>query len=628
MTKHATRREFIQVLAAGGTLCGMASASAPGGGPQHHVTEVKPGSAGTALDRKAVEAEIRRQARFHLQQRRLVVDYYRIGRKLAYPLPATSLSLPEVPVPGIANYPWCTWMSWSLEERILTLGWAAEWFPEEETRNAAAADLAALTQWPQYGRDGANLSSAHTGRILWTASTRWHWVEDDLRNKLRDACRRHVESILPASDKALAEVRTKEDVLRRTAPHGALHNIGLIWNAGAALTAAAAQHQAASVLNRRLLALFGAVLELRAKGFSEGVAYDGYVLDFIADWLGTLTEQDRSPLLDHAHFDHYLDQSYMLSAPGAAEQVAEIGDVEPREMPFHLSAQAKLLSLRQNATRAWHLARCRLDWFRSDGLAAMRSAPTGLPAKAPPVGALDAHYAAVLRSGWEADDVAVALSCTDSPMSHLPSDNGTLVLGTRGRWLIADPGYQQYVRGDEREFTIGPTAHNAPLINGASQVQKRPRRLALDESGPDIRHAAIDLTDCYPSSLPLTRLVRHVWLSDKNLVVVADQLEGRQPLQATYHWHGHSDCAWWIEDNGALLTLDGVQLWLTCPQAQLSGTNLHRLPGSRGQLSLVCPLEKAAPVVWWIFALGDQRPELQAAPNGLQIRILDRTFAV
>jgi len=71
-----------------------------------------------------------------------------------------------------------------------------------------------------------------------------------------------------------------------------------------------------------------------------------------------------------------------------------------------------------------------------------------------------------------------------------------------------------------------------------------------------------------------------------------------------------------------------VQVWLTSPQTQLTGANLHRLPGSRGQLSLVCPLEKAGPVIWWAFVLGDQRPELQAAPDGRQIRILDRTFAV
>lgn len=625
MTNESTRREFIKVLAAGSAVCGVASTWTAGSGSRCHAAAEKPASPVAGLDPKAVAGEIQRRARGCLLQRRLVVDYYRIGRKLAYPLPLTSLPVPDVPVPGIPGYPWSTWLSWTLEERILALGWVAEWFQEEEARNAAAADLAALTAWPQYGE---SLCSAHTGRILWTAATRWKWVGDDLRRKLREACRRHVESRLPASDKLPSAAPTKDEILRRKAPHAGLHNISLISTVGDALMAVAAQHPAAPVLNARLSALFGAVLELRGKGFSEGVAYDGYVLDFIADWLSTLPEKDRSPILDHPHLDHYLDESYMLSAPGAAAQVAEIGDVEPREMPFHLSAQAKLLGLRGSATRAWHLTRCPVDWFRTDSLAALRSAPSELSGKTPPASALDAHYAAVLRSGWEVDDVAVAVSCTNSPMGHIPSDNGTLVLGTRGQWLIADPGYQQYAKGDEREFTIGPTAHNAPLLNGTAQTQKQPRRMVLEEVGPNFRRVAIDLTACYPSSVPLTTLVRHVWLSGKSLVVVADQLEGKQSLQATYHWHAHPACAWWVEANWALLTLDGVQLWLTCPQTKLTGANLHRLPGSRGQLSLVCPLEQAGPVVWWALVFGDERPDLQAAPDRRQIRILDRTFAV
>lgn len=625
MTHDSSRRAFLKVLAAGGAMCGAASGwTASCGSPCHAADGAADGS-GSGLDRRAVEAELRRRADGFKPQRRLVVDYYRIGRKLAYPLPRTSLEVPDVLVPGIPSYPWSTWLSWALEERILALGWAAEWFQEDGLRAAAAADLTALTAWPHYGK---SLDSAHLGRILWTAVTRWKWVADELRRKLREACRRHVEARRPAADRLPNTALSKEDLLRRKTPHAGLHNIGLINTVGDALLAVAAQHPAAPALDAQLTALFGAVLELRATGFSEGVAYDGYVLDFIADWLSTLPATDRSRILEHPSLEHFLDQSSMLSAPGAAEQVAEIGDVEPREMPFHLSAQAKLLSLCGGAPRVWHLARCRLDWFRADGLAALRSAQGELSGQAPPAGALDAHYATVLRTGWEQDDLAVAVSCTNSPMGHLPSDNGTLVLGTRGKWLIADPGYQQYAKGDEREFTVGPAAHNAPLVNGTAQNQKQPRRLVLEEIGTRLWRVAIDLTACYPPAASLTQLVRHVWLSDKNLVVVADQMAGKSPLQATYHWHGHAGCAWWIEANWALLAVDGVPLWLASPQAPLSGANLHRLPGSRGQLSLVCPLANAGPVVWWVFVLGERRPDLQADADGRQIRILDRTFAV
>jgi hypothetical protein len=49
---------------------------------------------------------------------------------------------------------------------------------------------------------------------------------------------------------------------------------------GAALTASVTAHPAARALNDRLRAIMGAALELKSEGQTEGVGYDGYVLDF------------------------------------------------------------------------------------------------------------------------------------------------------------------------------------------------------------------------------------------------------------------------------------------------------------------------------------------------------------
>jgi len=629
MAGKTTRRGFLGALSAGGALGGWLPGLVAGGASSAHAADDRPPRSPAGSEAGAVEADMRRRAGWQLGQKRLVVDYYRIGRKIAYPLPLSNLVIPEVRVPSIPTYPWATWLLWTLEERIDCLGWAAEWFEDEKARQAAAADLAALAKWPTYQQSARpGLSSAHAGRILWTASTRWGWLGEALRRSVREACVRHVEAVLPASDKIFASVRTKEDVLRRDAPHALLHNIPLIGTLGAALTAAAAGHSAASLLNARVQALFGAVLDLRSNGHSEGVGYDGYVLDFVADWLAALPESERSAVLDHPGLNHYLEQSTMLGAPGAVEQVAELSDVEPRQMPFHLSAQAKLLQFERQPVRSWLVGRCPLDVLRSDALAALGDAPDVPSGEAPPAGALDAHYAAVLRSGWEADDLAVAVACSNSPMGHIQNDSGTLVIGTHGNWLVTDPGYQQYVRGDEREFTVGPAAHNAPLVNSHGPSQKRPRRIVLEDIGPSVHRVAVDLTACYPAGASLKTLVRHVWLSGKNLVVVADELEAAESPRATYHWHGARDAAWWFEAGWALVALGDARLWLTCSQGRLSGVDLERLPGSRGQLSLVSTIDGAGPVVWWVFALAADHPTLHADGEGRQIRLLDQTFSL
>jgi hypothetical protein len=355
-----------------------------------------------------------------------------------------------------------------------------------------------------------------------------------------------------------------------------------------------------------LQALLGAVLDLRSTGFSEGVAYDGYVLDFVADWLGTLPVSERSVILDNPNLNHYLEQSYLLGAPGNVVQVAQLGDVEPVEMPFHLSAQAKLLRMQQQPVRSWLIAQCPVDALPASGLAALRDSADTRSGMPPAAGALDAHYAAVLRSGWQAEDLAVAVSCSDSPMGHIQADSGSLVIGTRGRWLVADPGYQQYVRGDEREFTIGPRAHNAPQVNGHVPSRKRPRRTLLEDIGPGVHRVAVDLTSCYPAEASVTQLVRHVWLSGRDLVVVADQFEVAKPTRADYCWHGDSAAAWWFENGWALITLGEARLWLACSQGQLGGECLQRLPGSRGHMSLVFTADAIAPVIWWVWCLSWQ----------------------
>lgn len=66
-----------------------------------------------------------------------------------------------------------------------------------------------------------------------------------------------------------------------------------------------------------------------------------------------------------------------------------------------------------------------------------------------------------LRSGWSADSISVVTSACNSMAGHIQHDAGTVVIGTKGSWLISDPGYQQYMESSEREYTLGVNAHNS-----------------------------------------------------------------------------------------------------------------------------------------------------------------------
>jgi hypothetical protein len=369
-------------------------------------------------------------------------------------------------------------------------------------------------------------------------------------------------------------------------------------------------------------------LDLREGGFTEGVAYDGYVLDFIADWLNILSGEQRIPVLDHKSLPHFLEESYMLSVPGAAEKLAELGDVEPKEMPFHISAQAKLYPFQPDPVRAWHLGRWRAEWIRSAGLGALQPIVEQLEGEAPEDGVSNAHYALVLRNGWGTDGLAAVVSCCRSPMGHLQRDNGTILIGKAGRWLITDPGYQQYMRGLEREFTLGPTAHNYPVLNHQTQSQKSPRLMTLESISENIHKATLDLTSCYPEELNANSIIRTVWLSGNDLVVTADQIDAKSIETLQYHWHGHPEASWGCQEGWALVHTEGADLWMTSPQFTISGENIRRLPASRGQLTLSAETDSPAKVVWWIFVIADTPNLFNLMEGGKTVEVGAQTFSI
>ena len=236
------------------------------------------------------------------------------------------------------------------------MGWTSEIFANPLIRKAALNNLEALAQWPAYRQyDRHDLALGHSARLLWTAYTQWHWLPSELHKNIHDTLYSIVDDMMPISDELHDSFSEVKDVLKMDEPHGVLHNIQLIATLGTALAASATNHPQKEKLNKRVQLLITAMFELRASGYAEGVAYDGYMIDFIAPWLSTLPEEKKNSILSHSQFERFLDESYMLGAPGCLNEVTQLSDVEPDEMPFHTSAQAKLQSLVPSPIRAWYL---------------------------------------------------------------------------------------------------------------------------------------------------------------------------------------------------------------------------------------------------------------------------------
>ena len=579
------------------------------------------------------------------QRRKLVlpVDYYRIRRRRAMELPMRSLPCAGAPVKGVPIYPWGIWAMWALEERVLTLGWAGQWLSDVPCQKLAQEQLHLLTTWPRYTDLGEpDLVESHCLRIMLAAS-RWSWVDHDTLRSLQQCCSQLVEQALPWSDRRHGSFTSVQSILDTPeCERSILHNIPIIAAVTLARAARFASHAATSTLDRRASLLIRAILLRSKQGFTEGSSYDGYVLDFVGDWLADAGDAAEPQKWDAPALAAMLAQGSILAAPGDAMNIAPLGDVEPWHMPFLASACAKLLPRVADPGIASYLRSLPPAALRTDTLVAMLLSPANptrdLAQNATPPRPLaqQTAHALSLRTGPTDDDLAVMISLPRTPMGHLHNDAGSIVIGAAGRWLITDPGYQQYVRSSEREFTLGPSAHNAPVINTHAQTLRQAKLLSLDDTD-DLRHASVETTGCYAPQAGVRIARRHVWLWHDH-AVVADELLCEGPHNVAYTWHGDETAYWLASDRGVCVTLPGHRvgesetddtlLWIASPGLTLTPEQIDRLRGSRGQLSLSVQTEctSHASTRWWVFTRGSSPAIVRELPAERALSVDGRTI--
>jgi hypothetical protein len=254
--------------------------------------------------------------------------------------------------------------------------------------------------------------------------------------------------------------------------------------------------------------------------------------------------------------------------------------------------------------------------------------PLALTPHAPAAAPREHPHAVSLRTGWAAADFTAVVSAVRNPMGHLQADAGQVVLGWQGRCWITDPGYQQYRTGEEREYTLGTQAHNAPVINGTLQ-KPHAARLELVETDPAGRqHTRLELAACYPGLPTGAQVKRDVWLARQGAtaLVVRDQFTAlTADAEILHHWLGGHHLAWAFIEGWARLS-DGTRaVWIGTPSAKIAPISLTRHPGSRGPIAIAQSTKLAGTggVRWWVFwcdaAGGWTPPKLTADDKILQI---------
>jgi len=573
-----------------------------------------------------LRAAIRARAAEEMARREMRIHYYRIGHTLTFPLPvARRFVIDELPV-GIANltYPWLIWLSWELEERwrILHAAWRLD-------RDAAAGlllqqELAALTAWDcfQETHNEVGLVTGHIAAVLALAladETGW------------DAS--HLAAARRAADLLLD--RDVAPWLPRQWPEGQpltplrLHNIPVIALVRAAELARVRGHPLTAQLDRQAIAVVRAWAGYRtaAQPHTEGTAYDGYLMDSVTGWLAHLPARDALLAETREAWRSQLDQWLGLTLPGRPDLHAPLGDTEP-EMPFWIMPLLRLARWFDRADARWLLRRIPIARLPATALIEALDLPDS--ATPPAVELRELANAAVVRSGWQSADHLAVLSVPRCGLHHLHDDGGHFILGWQARFWITDPGYQQYRPGEERDYSIGLAAHNAPVINGRAQSAQAAQLLPLQTDAAGRAQAALDLTRCYADLPPAAAVRRTLWAEPAAapLMVLRDDFDGlADGTEILTHWLGGTHLAWTFVDGWARLSDGTHALWFGTTGDGFSAKQLERHPGSRGPLTLrhTATLSGGPNRRWWIFwgdaAAGWTPPRVTATDAQLTVQL-------
>lgn len=596
-----------------------------------HAYETAPQFAGPCEPWAAddLDAEIRSRVAAEKQRRELDVYYYRIGYTLSFPLPVSQRPAARGLPSGVlakTPYPWLIWLSWDLEERWRVLHTAWRQSGDVQAGELLQRELAALAGWDRfhetYGDVG--LVTAHFAASLSQAlENERGWNADCLK-----AARQAADSLIERDVWPWFEKTWKPRELTTQQ----LGNIPVITLMRAAQLARVVKSPRLEALDARSREVLHAWCRFRTgpEQHTEGACYDGYLLDAMTEWLDA--QPDREQLVADAKtaFRSQADQWIQLTLPGRTDLHVALGDDEP-EMTYWATALARLCAWYGWSDAAWVLRHFQPSRMRAAALiAARRSGIHEMKTELPATGTTFLPNAVVLRTGWKNEDLLLVVGASGGSMGHLQADGGQLILASRGRSWISDPGYQQYRPGEERDFTLGTFAHNAPVIDGTTQTVKAARIESTRSQADGVQHVQIDLGKCYRGLPTTASVVRDVWVTSDPacVVVVRDMFTSlTRDVEIRTSWLGGTGLAWGFAEGWSELSDGDRAFWIGCAPGALDASGLIRHPGSRGPLTLTHSRRFADGngVQWWVFCgapgTGNKPPALTVSDDGQSIRL-------
>ncbi|WP_158289613.1 heparinase II/III domain-containing protein [Paenibacillus flagellatus] len=513
---------------------------------------------------------IRSNADLYMTETSFSLSYYG-GKIVTYPLPPVQPG-PIPNPPGFDSpYPYWTAMSKAVQDRLEALSLAYTVTGDTAYADKARQYLLSVAGWnawtdPTYPCGG--FTCLDTAHLTFGTSMAFDLLYDRLTDQERTLVMNALETkgLLPLYKDARSKIDHNIQSLRVSAlGSGAAVLLGHSPNANAYLTRAMDYYR--WYLDERM-----------SSGKQEGMLYTSYATD---NMIKAFDHIDRvtgvRELAEHPFLNDFLVRWAVYALAPGGTGLANFSD----------ASAANYFGLTMNVLNAW-LSNGQAGWYLKetksavggvDGFLYFRPDAVVTPPDAWPAStALDENGWALLRSGWEDDDVLFAMVANGSNLGHNHYDQNSFQIATNRTWIASDPGYQDYVAGPVNDFTVR-LGHSTIQVDGKGQSLLGNGTLTKGLLAPTYDYVKGSAAGAYANP-KLTKFDRHVVYLKPDTFVLLDDLQADAPH--VYDWVLYSGGLKSFEIDGqpaaAGVTTPGNELYLQGGAAELAAKFLGDSP--------------------------------------------------
>ncbi|WP_313893752.1 heparinase II/III family protein [Psychrobacillus sp.] len=471
---------------------------------------------GNRIDFKGAWENTLQLAESYVVEQEFTVIYSGCSVQLNIPLPLVQLDPIDDP-PGYIDYPFWTMYSRAVEDRIRYLAFAYGMTKEKRFAEKVKEYLIALssfTRWFEFLPRGAegNLSNAHftIGAAIGYDAI-FHTLSNEEKNAIKKAIL--VKGLQPFgidfnnydSHNIIASKR-----------------VAMLIGSLAILDNDCKEEVEPFILNSCAYIKNYLDSRMRDPGI-EGLLYLNVAARHILMAVDTYHRSTEDyEFLKHAYFNFLPDIFiYTLGTAGKSSFVNFSDSFYSLDISYLM---AIIASKNQNQIASWYMNK-----FSESHLETLLNS-NNIPEPMEPENYYENKYSnifptigwASLRSGWKENDHLLAFNASQSAKNHNHFDQNNFILHVAGEWLITNPGYQDYVEGPRREFTIGTIGHNSMLINEVGQSQMGRSKFVDWHTSENFSFVIGEATDAYDTSISQwERKNLHI---DKSYFVIVDKV--------------------------------------------------------------------------------------------------------